>query len=194
MTYKFTKFYCDDSYDCPTYWHEIIEKNGYNRLLELGIWEGHSMYNFVSLGIRDVTCVDIWMNDYTKENFQHNKALMLEEFEDLTIDDRTEMSWTALTEMLAKNEPLFDLVYVDASHFAHNALLDGCLAFRLLRVGGCIIFDDYHLIRKNLGAPDLTPKEGVDAFEHVHRRFIEPALVNGYQKAWYKTMEEEKIG
>ena len=38
---------------------------------------------------------------------------------------------------------LFDLVYIDGSHSAKDVLLDSLLAWRLLRPGGAMIWDDY---------------------------------------------------
>ena len=95
---------------------------------------------------------------------------------------------------LNTNRKLFDLIYVDASHFPHNTILDGCLAFRLLRVGGCVIFDDYGWKRTKRAPAHVTPKVGIDAFEKTHERFIEPAKVHEYQRAWYKTKDMEVYG
>lgn len=37
----------------------------------------------------------------------------------------------------------FDLIYVDGSHFADDVLTDGITAWRLLKDGGVLIFDDF---------------------------------------------------
>ena len=37
----------------------------------------------------------------------------------------------------------FDLIYIDASHYAPDVLSDAVLAFKLLKPGGILIFDDY---------------------------------------------------
>jgi predicted O-methyltransferase YrrM len=39
----------------------------------------------------------------------------------------------------------FDLIYIDASHQAHDVLSDAVLSFSLLKVNGIMIFDDYDL-------------------------------------------------
>ena len=44
-----------------------------------------------------------------------------------------------------------DIVYVDGSHRACDVLMDGVLAWRLLKPGGVMIFDDY------LWEPDFLP-------------------------------------
>lgn len=66
----------------------------------------------------------------------------------------------------------FNLVYVDADHTARGTLLDALLAWRLLRPGGYMLFDDYEWpvqSRKyphnppSLDHPD-HPSSGIDAF------------------------------
>jgi len=56
----------------------------------------------------------------------------------------------------------YDVIYVDGSHTVEDILLDALLAWRLLKPGGIMIFDDYgwggHL------AEGLRPKAAIDAF------------------------------
>lgn len=58
----------------------------------------------------------------------------------------------------------FDIIYIDGNHEPEYVLEDAVLAFRKLKVGGFLIFDDY-----GWGGPDLT-KRGIDGF------------LNGYHK------------
>lgn len=58
----------------------------------------------------------------------------------------------------------FDIIYIDGNHEPEYVLEDAVLAFRKLKVGGHLIFDDY-----GWGGPDLT-KRGIDGF------------LNGYHK------------
>lgn len=58
----------------------------------------------------------------------------------------------------------FDILYIDGNHEPEYVLEDAVLAFRKVKVGGYLIFDDY-----GWGGPDLT-KRGIDAF------------LNGYHK------------
>jgi len=59
----------------------------------------------------------------------------------------------------------FDLIYIDASHYAVDVLTDAVLSFKLLKGGGMMIFDDY------LWAGDENivyyPKIAIDAFTNV---------------------------
>ena len=43
---------------------------------------------------------------------------------------------------LLDEQQKFDVIYVDGSHFADDVLTDGIIAWRLLKQGGVLIFDD----------------------------------------------------
>lgn len=61
----------------------------------------------------------------------------------------------------------FDILYIDGNHEPEYVLEDAVLAFRKLKVGGMLIFDDY-----GWGGPDLT-KRGIDAFLNgYHKRIV----------------------
>ena len=79
-----------------------------------------------------------------------------------------------LTSPLARND--YDFIYVDADHTAASALIDGELAFRLLKSGGILAFDDYEW---GLGLPaSLTPKLGISLFTERHASEIELITLN----------------
>lgn len=60
----------------------------------------------------------------------------------------------------------FDIIYIDGNHEPEYVLEDAVLAFRKLKVGGYLIFDDY-----GWGGPDLTQR-GIDAFLHGYYKRI----------------------
>jgi predicted O-methyltransferase YrrM len=55
-------------------------------------------------------------------------------------------------------DSFFDMIYIDGNHEPEYVLEDAVLAFRKLKNGGIMIFDDY-----GWGGPDLT-KRGIDGF------------------------------
>ena len=81
-------------------------------------------------------------------------------------------SMQALTEIIARREAPFDLVYVDGSHQAPDVLSDAVLAFQLLRIGGIMIFDDYLWRLEPDGRQDLLnmPKPAIDSFVNIFQR------------------------
>ena len=67
--------------------------------------------------------------------------------------------------LLKYDDEFFDIVYIDGNHEPEYVLEDAVLAFRKLKVGGYMVFDDY-----GWGGPDMTQK-GIDAFlSGYHKR------------------------
>ena len=60
----------------------------------------------------------------------------------------------------------FDIIYIDGNHEPEYVLEDAVLAFRKLKAGGHLIFDDY-----GWGGPDLT-KRGIDGFMNGYHKRI----------------------
>ena len=79
-------------------------------------------------------------------------------------------SVTALAEILSSKEPPFDLIYVDGSHQASDALADSVIAFQLLRV--VMIFDDYLWCQPPASEQDTLnlPKAAIDSFINLFQR------------------------
>jgi len=66
----------------------------------------------------------------------------------------------------------YDFVYIDGSHKAVDVLEDAVLSFRLLKVGGLMMFDDYAW--QGGGPTEFdNPKRGVDAFYYAYRNQLE---------------------
>ncbi|EDQ92519.1 uncharacterized protein MONBRDRAFT_35580 [Monosiga brevicollis MX1] len=88
----------------------------------------------------------------------------------------------------------FDLVYVDADHAAHSTLLDALLAWRLLRKGGYLLFDDYEWPTRSPKDPHNPPsqehpdhpKAGIEAFLALSEHELE-VVSRGYQVLVRKT-------
>ncbi|WP_006245480.1 class I SAM-dependent methyltransferase [Mycolicibacterium tusciae] len=119
------------------------------RILEIGSWEGRSTLFFLTyFKHADLTAVDTWAGSEEWEyhatgdlsdleaRFDHNVGLG-----GGTVTKRKGSSLEVLPQLLSENQT-FDLIYVDGSHFADDALTDAINAWRLLRPQGIIIFDD----------------------------------------------------
>ncbi len=71
--------------------------------------------------------------------------------------------------ILRTHSDSYDFAYVDGDHHAPSVLEDAMNAFRLLKYGGILIFDDYLWTG---GGPDPTqnPKLAIDAFLAVNAK------------------------
>ena len=76
----------------------------------------------------------------------------------------------------------YDFIYIDGDHTALQTALDGLNAFRLLKSGGIIAFDDYLWVDNP--SHFLRPKRAIDSFMDICHGEIEIVEI-GYQ-AWFK--------
>lgn len=144
------------------------------RLLEIGCFEGRSTLWFLSKAPHAViTCIDHFRggSDHKNLDLVGLEARFLEN----TFDERDRIwvlagdSWS---QCLKLNADRFDFVYVDGSHEACDVLHDAVQAFRVVRTGGIIVFDDY-----GWGvAGQSRPKEAIDAFLLCFKDKIEVLL------------------
>lgn len=64
-----------------------------------------------------------------------------------------------------KDKDVFDFIYIDGSHRSAEVLEDTVLAWRLLKDGGVMVWDDYGL--KRYSDSLMNPSVGIDAFLRV---------------------------
>jgi len=73
---------------------------------------------------------------------------------------------------IQKLDQQFDMIYIDGAHGAAAVLVDSCLCWTKLKVGGYMIWDDYLWGVKN--KPAYTkPKIAIDGFGACFRPFLE---------------------
>lgn len=189
MNYDLTDNWLNDR---PLYWNEMIEEYEIRTVLELGSHEGASMIEFVKAGANHVTCIDLWEDKETMQRWDKNRNTLERKF-GVTIYGIRDFTHKALVEESVKDS-MFDMVYVDASHYPEDVILDASLAFRLLNVDGIILFDDYKWTRTENGMtePDKSPKAAIDAFELSHRRLIRPVDCHHMQRCFQKIGHEDQ--
>lgn len=158
------------------------------RALELGTFEGRSavwlLENILTHENSEIVCVDSWKQNigFTDdpnrrvdwEQVRLNFARNIEPF-----ISRADIVDSSTTDYLqAHPHEQFDLIYVDASHTAADALTDSVLSHLILKPGGIIIFDDY--LWGGLNHAPNVPKGAIDAFMECFAEEYEMVSV-GYQ-------------
>lgn len=142
------------------------------RLLEIGSFEGRSAVWFLKHVLTDesseLVCVDIFSLPGLEARFDHNIRLADRHGQVRKLKGKS-------ADVLAKLEAAsFDAIYVDGGHDAATVLLDAVLAWRLLKPGGVLIFDDYlweperPLSERPQLAIDLFRETTGDALEILH--------------------------
>ncbi len=146
------------------------------RFLEIGCFEGRAtiwlLGNILTHETARIDCIDPFILLGAENNFDHNVKVALAEHKVRKI--------RGCSQEIARGLPLnhYDAIYIDGSHIASDVLEDAILAFRLLKPGGIMIFDDYEWNWYN--DPQLQPKMAIDAFLNVYQRKYE-LLHKAYQ-------------
>lgn len=194
-----------------TAWDNLMPKENPRRILEIGSFEGSSAcYLIDTLAARyplELHCVDTWEGGVEHQaggGFENAMSEVERRFRsnieivraraahpvDLQVHKTT--SDLALAGLVAQGKGgYFDFIYIDGSHQAPDVLLDAILAFKLLRVGGILAFDDY-LWNETLPYgvdPIRSPKIAIDAFSNIFCRKVRVIPGGGVQLYARKTAD-----
>lgn len=114
-------------------------------------------------------CIDINQTEYLKNNLAPYKNVQF----------HLGASSDVLCELWCKyKSPVADLIYIDGSHLPKHILEDAVISWKLLKVGGVMVFDDYEWGLN--GELDDKPKTGIDAFRFGYQKHYE--LLDDFNK------------
>lgn len=199
--YDFSNTWFDDA--AKAYWEQLIPGLGLTTALEIGSYEGASACFLVdrvaSVSPLTLHCIDTWEGgiEHQRDGLVHTEMGAVEQRFLRNIETavgRAEhpvdlhihkgRSDDCLARLIADgNAGAFDFVYVDGSHQAPDVLADAVLAFRLLKVGGHMVFDDYLWFEELPYGPDPVrcPKPAIDAFTTLYCRKLRIQAAPLYQ-------------
>ncbi len=190
IQYIFTKDWFDQN--SRQNWDRIVPIINPKKILEIGSYEGAAAcYLIEKLGknnFLEVHCIDTWEESdglakeealIVEKRFDYNMQLAVNRSKNKTKYFKYKsQSHLVLSKMIADGVGDFDLIYVDASHYAVDVLTDAVLSFKLLKAGGILIFDDYLWV----GDENIVyyPKIAIDSFTNVFSKHIKliPAPLN----------------
>jgi predicted O-methyltransferase YrrM len=159
-------------------WEKMLDFSAatHARVLEIGSHEGMSATWLIENKLRagdEFHIIDAWgEKNGTEARFDSNLQIALARTPGVIMHKHKGYSNSVLPELLASGlRASFDLIYVDACHYACNVLEDLVLSSLLCKVGGVIICDDY-LWHYEAGL-NRTPKLAIDAFTNCFREKIE---------------------
>ena len=167
------------------------------KVLEIGSWEGRSTCWMIDHLLTDaaarITCIDTFLGSVehpglydaaltqsVEERFDRNIARTGHPEK---VRKLVGKSQSALRSLVPNS---FHLVYIDGSHIASDVLEDAMLSWRLVKVGGLIVFDDYGYQFPD-GIVDQPAKIAIDAIIQIFGRKVK-VMHQGYQ------MFLEKVG
>ncbi len=108
--------------------------------------------------------VDTWAGSDEREHEQINFEKVLEYYDQRisTLKSAARLRMTSDDYFAGNHTIKFDFIYIDGDHTSHQVAKDADSAWKLLKSGGIMAFDDY-LWGKGL-QPELTPKPAIDRF------------------------------
>ncbi|CAM9567726.1 unnamed protein product [Ectocarpus fasciculatus] len=150
-------------------------------VLETGSWQGASASWIAEHILKHpesiLVCLDTWNGSPPPENSGYDMAAIEDRFRSnmarIPNGDRViafkGASLESLADLLASGlRSRFDAVFIDGSHEMEDVLGDALLSFRLLKVGGVMIFDDYWMRGVAQGTAAFEEALG-DNLEVLHR-------------------------
>jgi predicted O-methyltransferase YrrM len=169
-------------------WDQLIPAIKPRRILEIGSYEGASACYLIEkvgkLHALEIHCVDSWGGGEEHQargvdmvavearfdgNIELAKGAALHPVEVIKLKDRSDLALSKLLSSGKRN--FYDFVYIDGSHQAPDVLCDAVLAFRLLKVGGYLVFDDYLWAAPNKDLVN-SPKFAIDSFTNTYSKKI----------------------
>jgi predicted O-methyltransferase YrrM len=169
-------------------------RNTQVRVLEVGSFEGLSTTWFLHYFNQDSTivCIDTFEGGSEHKDSAGNPKEFLTGLTERFLSNvafgrsRVDVRIGQSESILFQFEPQsFDVIYVDGSHHAADALTDTVMAFHLLKVGGVMMLDD---VQYNHEASDkltlenirMTPRLAVQPFLTLFQERVE-VIHDGYQ-------------
>jgi predicted O-methyltransferase YrrM len=176
--YRFTEDWF--SWNVPVWEKAMAPYRGKQNLhyLEVGTFEGRSAFWMLENVLTDpssrLTLIDPFIGEY-REIFHANLELSGAE---ARVAVGAGFSQLELRKLPVES---FDLVYIDGSHNGADVLEDAVLAWRLVKHGGLLLFDDYRWEGWKQAEPlDNRPGPALDTFYEIYGKHFE-LVHNGYQ-------------
>ncbi len=150
------------------------------RALEIGSYEGRSalwlLENILTHPSARLDCIDIFVGDPGLESLGVNTDKVLDTFLHNISPHRERVRWMQGKSQLVLRGAAFapgaarryDIVYIDGWHEATAVLEDAVLTYRLLKVGGVLIFDDYEF--EGWAESYRNPKSAILSFFNIYRQ------------------------
>ena len=141
--YKFNDFWFLNNLEIISYFLPKLQDSAFD-YLEIGSHEGMSLINILEKYKNvQAIAVDLWSDDAIEKIFDEN-VKNFNNLEKIKSD-----SIIALRKLKDINRE-FDYIYIDGLHEGTHVLIDAIQSFKLLKINGIIIFDDFMQYDKSL--------------------------------------------
>ncbi|MEG4207923.1 tetratricopeptide repeat protein [Microcoleus sp. Pol7_A1] len=170
--YQFTQDWF--THNIPIWQRHLQEFTGIAefQVVEIGSFQGMSacwlLDNILTHQTAKITCIDLFFQQHFKGNIVKTGAA----------DRVIELEGYSQDLLVNLTSEYYDVAYVDGCHKPTSALQDAILSWRLVKVGGLMIFDDYEFTFPD--SPEQDTKIGIDVFLEMFGSQLE-VVHKGYQ-------------
>jgi hypothetical protein len=134
--YKFKDFWFLNNIEIINYFLPKFKDVKFD-YLEIGSHEGMSLLNILEKYKNvQATSVDLWSDSIIEKIFDEN----LKNFNNL---EKIKLDSIIALRKLKDNSREFDYIYIDGLHEGTHVLIDAIQSFKILKINGIIIFDDF---------------------------------------------------
>ena len=170
-------------------WQRIIpiEKEVPLKYLEIGAFHGANLISFASTYCQgrqgvELHAIDPWIDYEEYPEYKGQQDVIFSKFKKnihaAGLEDKVTVHRGFSHEVLhTLPDEYFDIIYVDGNHEPEYVCEDGVLAFRKLKKGGYMIFDDY-----GWGGPDMTQR-GIESFLSAYHKRMK--VINIFEAQLY---------
>jgi len=150
---KFKKFISNKSFSTDwtstniPFWCEYLKFSNFNTLniIEIGSWEGLTT-NFINFYFPNakIVCIDSWegSDEHKLNKYNQSSTEKLFDKNNSNIDIK-KYKMKSSDFFKRRMHILYDLIYIDGSHFYKDVLNDCINSFKILKLNGYLILDDY---------------------------------------------------
>ncbi|MEG4502784.1 tetratricopeptide repeat protein [Microcoleus sp. F6_B4] len=170
--YQFTQDWF--THNIPIWQRHLQEFTGIAdfQVVEIGSFQGMSacwlLDNILTHPTAKITCIDLYFQQHFKGNIVKTGAA----------DKVIELEGYSQELLVTLASEYYDVAYIDGCHKPTSALQDAILSWRLVKVGGLMIFDDYEFTFPD--SPEQDTKIGIDVFLEMFGSQLE-VVHKGYQ-------------
>ena len=153
-------------------------------ILEIGSFQGMSTCWLLDNILTDITARITSIDLYFQAQFDGNIAKTGVSEKVIKLEGLSQDLLVTLT------SDYYEVAYIDGCHKASSVLQDTVLSWRLVKIGGLIIFDDYEFTFPE--NPEQNPKLGIDTFVSMYQNQLE-VIHKGYQLIVKKIANEKQL-
>jgi hypothetical protein len=134
--YKFNELWFFNNIEIINYFLPRLKDIEFN-YLEVGSHEGMSLLNVLTQYKNvQATSIDIWSDNIIEKTFDEN----LKHFKNC---NKIKQDSIAALRKLKNEDKKFDYIFIDGCHEGDHILIDAIQAFKILKINGIMIFDDF---------------------------------------------------